>query len=477
MSAKVHPLSPAHNEDASSRMDEVPQFAAVALRSLAAALSQRRFDGAAVAFLTEIASGLGCARVTFGIMEGGAIRVKAMSHDAESNYRGELYRDIGDAMEEALDQRRSLQVPDTDQDRPAIVMANQRLRSRLGGQVQTVPLKVQGEWVGAICCEWSGASSITPMAQEPLTHVVDLVGPMLYLMYRNARPKTVRLREALGEAIRHLGSDEGAWPRRALLALLLVLVAGFLIPVGQTVSARAHLEGAVERVVVAPIDGFIDEVRVRPGDTVEAGQVVIELAGQDLELEARRWEAELTQHESAYMAALARAQRSDMMVNLSRAEEARARLDLARRSLERMKIVAGIDGVVIAGDVGRLEGAPVARGDVLLTLAPANGYRVVLDVDERDVARIEDGQRGALLLGAMAGRALPIKITRVTPMAQVVEGENVYRVEAQLLVDEGSLRPGLQGVANVDIEQAPLLRVMWRWVADTLRMAWWRWGG
>ncbi|MBT0960385.1 efflux RND transporter periplasmic adaptor subunit [Denitromonas iodatirespirans] len=477
MPAKIHPFSTAQEETAAPTMDEVPQFAEIALRSLAAALSQRRFDGAAVAFLSEIASGLGCARVSFGIVESGTLRVKAMSHDVDNHFRGELYRDIGDAMEEALDQRRSLQVPENDQERPAIVMANQRLRSRLGGQVQTVPLKVLGAWVGAICFEWRGASSISPMAPEPLGHIVDLAGPVLYLMYRDTRPMSVRVREWFGETIRTLRSEEGRWYRRALVAATLVSMAGLFVPVGQALSARASLEGAVERAVVAPVDGFIDTVMVRPGDAVKTGQVLIELAAQDLELEARRWESELSQHESAYMAALARAQRSDMMVSLSRAEEARARLDLARRSLARTKIAAGIDGVVIAGDMGRLQGAPVARGDVLLTLAPAQGYRVALSVHERDVGRIQAGQHGVLLLGAMASRTLPFEVTRVTPVAHVEDGENVYRVEARLLGDETSLRPGLRGVGKIDIGSAPLFGVLWRWIADNARMAWWRWGG
>jgi len=476
MSAKLTSLPGAKEPIESSKAGTVPEFAAVALRSLAAALEYRQFEQSARAFLAEISAGLGCARVALGFIEDGAIRVKAASQDV-GDYRAELYRDIGDAMEEAIDQRRALQVPETGLGAPAIVLATQRLRSRLGGVVQIVPIRVKGEWIGAICCEWDGKTTITPIAQEPLTHIVDLAGPVLYLLYRDARPGSVQFREMVWQAVKRLGQEEGRWWRRGLMALLVFMMAGLMVPVQQTVSARAELEGAVERAVVAPLDGFIGTVSVRPGDTVKLGQVVIELATQDLELEAQRWEAELAQHESAYMAALARSERGDMMVSLSKAEEARTRLDLARRSLERMQIKAGIDGVVIDGDVTRLQGAPVARGDVLLTLAPANGYRVVLNVDEADIGRVRAGQMGQLLLGAMPDRSLPIQVTRVTPMAQVVEGANVYRVEAALEGDAPALRPGLNGVADIDTEREPMLRVAWRWFSDHVRMLWWRWGG
>ncbi|WP_227814682.1 efflux RND transporter periplasmic adaptor subunit [Nitrogeniibacter aestuarii] len=476
MTAKLSSLPGANDPTQSARTESVPEFASVALRSLAAALGYRQFDQSARAFLAEVAGGLGCARVSLGFFEDGAIRVKAASQDV-GDFRVELYRDIGDAMEEAIDQRRALQVPETGVGAPAIVLATQRLRSRLGGVVQIVPIRVKGEWIGAICCEWDGKTTITPIAQEPLTHIIDLAGPVLYLLYRDARPGSVQLRETLWRGLKRLGQEEGRWWRRGLLVLLMLVMAGLMVPVQQSVSARAALEGAVERAVVAPIDGFIGSVKVRPGDPVKYGQVVIELATPDLELEARRWEAELSQHESAYMAALARSERGDMMVSLSKAEEARTRLDLARRSLERMQIKAGIDGVVIDGDVTRLQGAPVARGDVLLTLAPANGYRVVLSVDESRIGRIRSGQMGELLLGAMPDRALPIQITRVTPMAQVIDGSNVYRVEATLEGAAPVLRPGLNGVAEIETGREPTLKAAWRWLSDQARMLWWRWGG
>jgi len=476
MTVKLSSLPGAKNPILSDRAASVPEFAAVALRSLAAALGYRQFDQSARAFLTEVSGGLGCARVSLGFFEDGAIRVQAASQDV-GDFRAELYRDIGDAMEEAIDQRRTLQVPETGVGAPAIVLATQRLRSRLGGVVQIVPIRVKGDFVGAICCEWDGKATVAPIAQEPLTHIIDLAGPVLYLLYRDSRSAAVQFREVIVQGCKRLGQEEGRWWRRGLLVVFVLIMAGLMVPVQQTVTARAELEGAVERAVVAPIDGFIGTVNVRPGDPVKLGQVVIELATQDLELEAQRWEAELAQHESAYMAALARSERGDMMVSLSKAEEARTRLALAQRNLERMQIRAGIDGVVIDGDVSRLLGAPVARGDVLLTLAPANGYRVVLNVDEEHIGRIRTGQMGQLLLGAMPDRSLPIQVTRVTPMAQVVDGANVYRIEASLQGNAPALRPGLTGVAGIETEREPMLQVAWRWLSDHARILWWRWGG
>jgi multidrug efflux pump subunit AcrA (membrane-fusion protein) len=93
------------------------------------------------------------------------------------------------------------------------------------------------------------------------------------------------------------------WPARVAAAAwrrgALVLLAALRVPVPWRVSAPARLEGAVQRAIVAATDGFLQQANVRPGDRVQAGQVLAELSSQDLELERRRRESELRQHENA----------------------------------------------------------------------------------------------------------------------------------------------------------------------------------
>ena len=225
------------------------------------------------------------------------------------------------------------------------------------------------------------------------------------------------------------------------------------------------------------MDGFIEQVLVRPGDKVVAGQTVIQLSGEDLLLEAQRLETERSQHETAYIAAFARSDRSAMMSSLSQAEEARAQLALVRQQLARLSLISATDGIVIDGDIAQLQGAPVTRGEILLTLAPPDGYRVVLNVDERDIGRISIGQTGRLLLSALPHEPLAIRIERITPMAQIIDGVNAYRVEAYLEDSSARLRPGLNGVAKISSERIPLFASIWQWLDQRLRLIWWRLGG
>jgi len=162
----------------------------------------------------------------------------------------------------------------------------------------------------------------------------------------------------------------------------------------------------------------------------------------------------------------------------SKLAEAKAQLSLIEQQLGRLKITSPFDGVVIAGDLRQQLGAPVKRGDALLTLAPGLDWRVVMEVDEADVAALSKGQLAQLRLAALPDQTIGLVLSRVTPVAKSTPSGLKYEIEA---VPTGAgagakgLRPGLQGVARIDMPARPLLwRVAdrcWQW----LRMLAWTW--
>jgi hypothetical protein len=112
---------------------------------------------------------------------------------------------------------------------------------------------------------------------------------------------------------------------------------------------------------------------------------------------------------------------------------------------------------------------------VLLTLAPSDAYRLILEVDERDIAGLRLGQHGQLALAAMPSRRLAFQVTRITPIATTTDGRNAFEVEAKLDEALPAMRPGLRGVAKVDAGTRNLLGIASRPAIDWLRLAFWRW--
>lgn len=447
----------------------------LALRLQAAVLSHAHCAPAATAFASEMAAAFGCTRVSLGFALGGSARLKAVSHGGDQGLHGEAFDPIAAAMDEALEQGRSVALPVAAHAASAIRFAHAKLLQAQGGAVASIPLVYLQDGVGAVTLEWPARPPRFELALVELEHLVSLVGPVIYLMHLRQAPLRVRAQRALGLAWQRLKSPAGARLRWAAAAGALALLGLALVPTAYRVGGNARIEGKAQRALVAPVDGFLKSAAVRPGDPVKQGQVLIELADQDLLLEHRKWASELSQQESAYATALARAERSAMVIALSKADEARARLGLAEAQLARSRIVAPFDGVVLQGDLSQGLGAPVERGKVLMTVAPGLSHRVVVEIDERDIADVRVGQAGSLSLSALPWEALPIRVTRVTPIAKSVEGANVFEVESEVTAGTERLRPGLEGVAKIEVGRQTL---SWAWfhrLADWLRLSVWRW--
>src|SRR5205823_2640136 len=137
-----------------------------------------------------------------------------------------------------------------------------------------------------------------------------------------------------------------------------------------------------------------------------------------------------------------------------------AQLALVEDKLARAVLVAPFDGVVVAGDLSQLLGTPVEQGKVLFQVAPLSAYRVVLEVDERDIAQVHVGQAGELALSGIPDQRLRFAVKNITPVSTAQDGRNYFRVEAQLDDASARLRPGMEGVGKIAVRRRKLA---WIW--------------
>jgi hypothetical protein len=446
-----------------------------ALMLQAVVLSHAAFARSATAFATELAGEFGCARVTLGFVRRGNIELAAVSHGAGEALVGAGFDAIAAAMDEAVQQTASLCLPVRAGARSAIRIAHTRLLQRHGGAVASVPLIHAGEVVGALTCEWSAEPADAAQRVGTIETIASLVGPVLNLMRLRETPLRERALSTARRGWRRLRDVSDRRVQAGIVAALAILVLLCALPAPYRVGGHARIEGALQRALVAPSDGFLKVVHVRPGDRIKQGQLLVEMADQDLLLQRRKWVSELAQQESANAVALARSDRSALVVAMARAEQARAQLALVDADIARSGIVAPFDGVVIQGDLAQSIGSPVERGKPLLLVAPGEAFRVVVEVDERDVAELHAGQKGSLSLAALPWDALPITVSRITPIARAVDGNNVFEVEAEIAPGRQRVRPGLEGVAKIDVAQRPLA---WGWthrLVEWLRLKAWAW--
>lgn len=452
----------------------VPPSSAALLRLQAVTMAQADFNSAALSFCSELADLTDAVRVSIGMIQERHTELLAVSRDGSESLDPAQRKEILAAMDEAIDQTGSIMAPSGRDDR-RICRAAETLRRVHRGAVLTVPIPVHQQSIGALTLEFSEANSemaaIVALTEEAAT----LFGPALQVLRLNERGLFQRGRDRLRQASRH-------WPAILRspwhwlgLGMLLTLVALALIPMNHSVSAPARLEAAAQRVVTAPANGILKAHAVRPGEAVKQGQLVAELLDRDLLADRAKLQGDMAQQENAYLGAMARSDRTNLMIYQARLAEARAQSDLIDQQLKRVQLTAPIDGVVIQGDLSQAVGSPVEKGQVLMTIAPADAFRVIVELDERDVHAVRVGQTGRLRLSALPWDTVPVLIERITPMAVVLDGRNVFEIEAKPLQPSAGFRPGLRGVARVQVGQSPWLRVWGRQAAEHWRRLVWRW--
>lgn len=470
-----------------------PRVVAV-LALQARALRAPRAAEAASAVADELARSLGCDRISIGFLPpGGEVRrlqLAAMSHTVELAPRQALARALAAAMAEAAEQRLCIAHPPAPGAVPMASAAHQALAELNGGlAVYTVPLHdpsrapddagsgdAPSPVAGALLFERAGG--FDPALIDAAQDAASFVGPILVLRHRLDQPVSGRLADAVQRAAPRRVGGRLALRRGHVLALAAAAVVAAIgaWPGTQRVVASAQAQGLGQQLLAAPFDGYIAEAQLRPGAAVQAGEVLLTLQDRDLALEAARWSAETTRLDRGYREAQTTEDAAAIVIARAQLEQAQAQLGLAELQLERTRLRAPFDGLLLAGDHTQSIGAAVRRGQELLTVAPTLAYRIVAEVDEADLGRLQPGQAGQVLFGAVDGEALPLRVTRIAPVASVIDGRNVVEVEARLVLDgpPPALRPGLRGVVRLEADTAPLAVIAWTRLSQWLRLTSWR---
>ena len=442
----------------------------------ALALEPERFTGAVSAVVTALASRLACDRVSLGIATRNQLRVQALSHSAQFDHKTELLNTITASMEEALDQQRTILLPSPAGWPAQSARAHDELRRRYGARaVCSLPLWSHGRIVGVLTCERGGDQPFDRQAVDLCETIAALIGPALELKRQHDRSLPFKIWES---SRRQIGKVIGAGHVGLKLILLLATAVGVLLftTTGDfRVASKALLEGEVQRVAVAPFQGYVKTAPVRAGDIVKTGQVLATLQDRDLQLERLKRLNEREQLVKEHRQALAERNAPKAEIVTAQLRQVQAQLDLAADKLLRTQVVAPFAGVVVSGDLSQQLDAPVEEGKVLFEIAPLDTYRIVLQVDERDIGHVAVGQSGDLLLSALPHDLLPFKVEKITPVSTAHEGRNFFRVEGRFSTKPSQLRPAMEGVGKISIDRRLLV---WIWTHDAvewLRLKLWAW--
>ncbi len=385
---------------------------------------------------------LGVDRVALGVVGRGSRKCKllAISGMSEFDRNSPLARALQSAIEETAwsESPRAWSPAATLDNCTTLATALSQLaavvgtRGLSGQRLQTADGTLVGVWLmwgDPRVTQASQSLDFAHAASSPLAAALDAAG-------RAARVAWLRpIRRRLA-----------SYSLRVTLCLGVAAVCGILaLPWQYKIGCEAELQPVTRRFVQAPFAGLFEKSLVKPGDFVHRNQVLGRLDGRELRIEAASLEADANR--------AARSREANMAVNKTAAAQMDKlemdRLEMKRQLLacraSQLDITSPLDGLVIAGDLEKSQGAPLSVGQSLYEIAPLDRMVLEVAIPVEEISHVRNGCEVTISLDAYPGQSWTATLLRVQPRAEVREADNVFIGEVELDNAAGQLRPGLKG--------------------------------
>lgn len=273
-----------------------------------------------------------------------------------------------------------------------------------------------------------------------------------------ARPRLGGWRH-LGQRVRdHLQPKAGQrWWQQARLRWLAAAVLVLCLPVRLSVLAPAELVPAQPLTVRAPLDGVVDVFHVQPNQTVQKGQPLFGFDEALIQSRVAVAQQTLATAEAEYRQTTQQAlvdarSKAQLAVLIGKIEEKRAEVDYLSDQLQRARVLAPRDGVVLFDDPSEWIGRPVTTGERILRIAAADDREIEAWLPLADAIALAPGAPVKLYLNASPLSPVEGRVRYQAHDAVArPDGTHAYRVRATL---DGTTehRVGLKGTARLQGE-------------------------
>jgi multidrug resistance efflux pump len=474
-------LSLAADVPASYQMNLAGQQARTDVQKFASALdlmvqvnTEKRFLAAALAFCNGLATHFRCDRVSLGYLEGGYIRLRAISRTEKFDRHMTAVRSLEVAMEECLDQDEEIIWPAPESANVVTRDHEAFAREQKVGHIVSLPLRLEDKPMAVVTCERQN-EPFTELDLQEMRLCCDQATRRISDLKHHDRWFGARWMTAAKKGCAKLVGPEHTWAKILAIVVTLVLAAFLFLKVNYRVEGNFILRSDEVAFLTVPFDGYIEEVLVRPGDLVPSSGSLLKLETADLELEESAALADLNRYNREAEKARAAENLAEMRISQALAAQAQSRLDLVRYRLAQATILSPFDGVVVEGDLRERIGAPVKQGDALFRVARIDTLYVEAEVSERDVHEILSRQDGEIAFVSQPKLKFPVEIEKIEPAAFPKKEGNIFLVRCRFA--EGAeewFRPGMSGLCKINVEKRTLVWIFTHRTVDFLRMwLWW----
>ncbi len=456
-----------------------------------------RFFEAATTLCANLTSTFQCRRVGLGIIRKNNVKLIAIDQMENFSRGTHSVRMIEEAMQEAAGQSSSIFYSQNteqltpEEDTSVLVTRATANLAVVSGVQHILTLPLGNESVGQfVLLLQMDRDEISPEEINAIQLIGTLLAPSLHQLHMAEELPLKKLWRYIS-----IRSEDIFGPRRTMLKLassvvgialfLLIVIRGDLM-----VSASMAIEGVHTYTHTAPMDSYLSEVYVRPGDEVKKGSVLGRLDSTEINLEIAALAAEMDIHERQAHQYLQEGKDAEATISKQESARTKANLRWAEQRLAMTELKSSVEGFLISEDMLPRLGQPVRRGQELFEITDTASLRIVAHVSEEDITDIvralakskasdseEKKVNGQFTLTAYPDMQISFYVERIHPYATVAENINGFEVRGKITeIPEGLvLRPGMEGHAKIVAGSEPWLVLLFRKFINKIRLFWWNW--
>ncbi len=244
--------------------------------------------------------------------------------------------------------------------------------------------------------------------------------------------------------------------RRFVIGAIVIVTTLMAIPMPYRVACDCELQPVLRRFVAAPYAGILERTFAENGDIVSKDQLLAQMDGRNLRIELSGLQAELAGAKKKRDLALAQGDIANSQIARSEMDAHGSKIQLLQQRTKNLEVCSPIDGIVVSGDLQKVEGAPLEMGQTLFEVAPLDQMISEIAIPESEIQYVKPEQEVSIKLSAFPFKTWAGKIKRIHPRAEIVDDESVFVAEVELENDGIELRPGMKGSAKIQSGWAPL---------------------
>lgn len=438
-------------------------------------MQQHNFAAASLSLVNGLAAHWKLLHASLGWVDKGQLEVVAISHLDRFERNASQTQRIESALLPAVIQGSEVWWPsseDTLHDTDALTSLAQYMGAE---RIALLPVpNAQGKTQAVLLLAFA------PGEERRDLNILQLALELIQPRLSDLRGQSLSLKRRTSQRMQS-GAERLFGPEHPLLKLsgaLLMLLVLYLVfgSWHYRIDASAQLNTDATRLISAQFDGRIDQVHATAGDLVKAGSLLVTLDKRDLTQQRNELNAEISKTNTEINKFRAEGQLAETEIANARLDQALAKAERIDGYLTQASSTAPFEGVIVEGEKKDLVGAPVKKGDRIFRIAKVEGLYITLMVSEKEMRHIHPQASGEVALLSHPSQNIPIRVSSVIPVAQVKGQEgNQFMIKAELLeAPQPWWRPGMTGLARIDVGDKNVAWVLSHRVVDRLRLLlWW----